>query len=306
MWTEQGLLRLSILVTCALALAGVIAGLLLGSYSIVFDGVYSLADASMTALAFLVARLIARSGASGPSRLNERFNMGFWHLEPIVLGISGVMLISASTYALLNAVGSLMSGGRPLDFGPAILYAILVVAATVSMAVFARRANRRIGSTFVALDAQAWLISSALTGALLVAFAFGWLIQGTRLEWISPYVDPLALAVICLAVIPVPVPTVRRALADILLVTPADMREQVDVICRGIVAAEGFLGYRAYVARVGRGRQIEIFFLVPPDWPAMKLAEWDRIRDRIGVAIGGEGPDRWLTIVFTTDPEWIE
>ena len=30
------------------------------------------------------------------------------------------------------------------------------------------------------------------------------------------------------------------------------------------------------------------------------------IRDEIGEAIGGESPDRWLTIAFTTDPEWAD
>lgn len=306
MRSEQGLLRLSIIVTCLLAMIGILFGLLIGSASIVFDGVYSLADATMTALALLVSRLIAASGSGGRSRLNERFNMGFWHLEPIVLGISGTMLIGGSVYALVTALGSLMAGGREIAFGQAIIYAGIVTVTAVAMAVIARRANRTIGSSFVALDAQAWLISAGLTAALLAAFVFGWLIQGTGLEWLSPYVDPLVLSLICLAVIPIPIPTVRRALADILLVTPPDMREHVDAVARGAVARHGFLGYRAYVARVGRGRQIELFFLVPPDWPAKRLEEWDRTRDQIGEELGGEGPDRWLTIAFTTDREWME
>ena len=31
----------------------------------------------------------------------------------------------------------------------------------------------------------------------------------------------------------------------------------------------------------------------------------DAIRREIGQAIGGEGPQRWLTIDFTTDPSWL-
>ena len=68
----------------------------------------------------------------------------------------------------------------------------------------------------------------------------------------------------------------------------------------------GFSSFRSYVARVGRGRQIEIYFIVPADRPARRLEEWDAIRDQIGEAIGGEGPNRWLTIAFTTTPEWAE
>jgi len=89
-------------------------------------------------------------------------------------------------------------------------------------------------------------------------------------------------------------------------VTPSDLKSHVDTVAKTIVERYGFLSHRAYVARVGRGRQIELFFIVPEDFPAKKLQEWDDIRDEVGAAIGDEGPDRWLTIAFTTDPEWAD
>lgn len=306
--TEQGVLRISIAVTVLLAGVGILFGLLSGSFAIVFDGVYMLTDAIMTIVALLVSNLIAASTASGPARtrLVKHFTMGFWHLEPMVLGLNGILLTGAAIYALINAVGSLMTGGRPLSFDHAIVYAVLTLALTIGMALFARNANRSIQSDFVALDATSWLMSSALTAALLVAFVFGYLIQGTELAWLSPYIDPAALAIVCLVIIPIPAGTIRQALADILLVTPADLKRHVDTVAAEIVRRHGFLSYRAYVARVGRGRQIELYFLVPTDWPPKRLEEWDRIRDEVGEAIGGDTPDRWLTIAFTTDPEWAD
>ncbi len=35
---------------------------------------------------------------------------------------------------------------------------------------------------------------------------------------------------------------------------------------------------------------------------ALALTKIDALRDEIGRAIGGAGPDRWLTITFTADP----
>jgi predicted Co/Zn/Cd cation transporter (cation efflux family) len=306
--TEQKVLRISIAVTFALAGLGILFGLLSGSASIVFDGVYSLTDASMTMLSLLVANLIATSTAAAPARskLAERFTMGFWHLEPMVLGLNGMLLMGASIYALINAIGSLMAGGRLLAFDQAIIYAAVAVAAEIGMAIFEFRANRKLNSSFLALDAKSWLMSGALTAALLVAFVFGYAIQGTRFAWISPYIDPLVLTAVCLAMIPIPVNTIRQALADVLLVTPADLKQHVDQVAQQIVARYGFLSYRAYVARVGRGRQIELYFIVPTGWPAKPLEEWDKLSDEIGELIGGDSPDRWLTIVFTTDPEWAD
>ncbi|WP_439628987.1 cation diffusion facilitator family transporter [Shinella sp.] len=308
MKTEQGLLRISIAVTVLLAGFGILFGILSGSFAIVFDGVYALTDAAMTVLALLVSNLIASSGvgSAGKGRLVKHFTMGFWHLEPMVLGLNGILLTGAAIYALINAIGSIMEGGRPLDFDQAIIYAVVTLTVTIAMAIIGSRANRTIKSDFVALDAKAWMMSAGLTAALLIAFVFGYLIQGSAYEWLSPYIDPVALALVCLVIIPIPAGTIRQALADILLVTPADLKGHVDTVAQAIVEKHGFLSYRAYVARVGRGRQIELFFIVPEDFPAKKLQEWDEIRDEIGIAIGDEGPDRWLTIAFTTDPEWAD
>jgi predicted Co/Zn/Cd cation transporter (cation efflux family) len=308
MQTEQSVLRISIAVTLVLAGLGILFGLLSGSFAIVFDGVYALIDAIMTIVALLVSNLIAASTREGgsKSRFIAQFTMGFWHLEPMVLGLNGILLIGAAIYALITAIGSLLAGGRELAFDQAIIYAVVTVLAAIGMAVFDIKANRTIRSNFVALDAKAWMMSAALTAALLVAFVFGYMIQGTPLKWMSPYIDPAALAIVCLVVIPIPIGTVRRALADALLVTPPDLMRHVDAVAAQIVQRYHFMSYRAYVARVGRGRQIELYFIVPVGLPAKRLEEWDKIRDEIGEAIGNDTPDRWLSIVFTTDREWTE
>lgn len=306
MGEEQRILRVSVLATVTLAIAGVVVGLAAASTAIVFDGVYGLADAAMTTLALGVARLIAASNAADATggRLHERFTMGFWHLEPMVLGLNGVLLTGAAIYALLNAVGSILVGGRAVAFDAVMVYAALATAAEIAMATYILRANRLVRSQLVALDAKAWIMSAAIGAALFAAFLVGSLIQGTPYAWLSPYVDPAALGLICLVIIPVPVGTVRAALSDILLVTPRDLKDHVDQVASEIVERFGFVSYRAYVARVGRGRQIELNFIVPRDGPAERLEHWDALRDRIGESIGGDNPDLWLTIVFTTDPDW--
>lgn len=304
--TEQGVLRLSIAGTLLMALAGVAVGLFANSSLIIFDGIYGLIDVVMTWLSLLVARLIALSTQADAlqSRLNQRFSMGFWHLEPIVLGVSGTLMIGAALYAFINAVDALTSGGRLIALGPAIVFAAVSLLAEAALAVFVLRANRHIGSDFIALDAKNWVIAASMSACYLVAFIGGALVRGTPLAWIGPYIDPGILAAVCLFVMVAPLGTVRRALAGILLVAPVELQAHVDAVAREVVARHGFLDYRSYVAQVGRGEQIELFFVVRADDPPRALAEWDRLRDEIGDALGEESPDRWLTIMFTTDLEW--
>ena len=161
---ERGLLRLSIVVTLFLSAIGVVFGLASGSYSIIFDGIYSLVDASMSALSLLVVQLITSYNTSQnlSHKLRERFSMGFWHLEPMVLALNGILLTSVAIYALINAISSVLEGGRHLEFGLAVVYSLIVLVACVTILVVEGRANRRINSEFVRMDMKGWVMSSGI------------------------------------------------------------------------------------------------------------------------------------------------
>jgi len=306
--SEQGVLRTSIAATLFIAAIGIGFGLASGSFSIAFDGVYSLVDASMSGLSLMVVRLITSyATATNVSRkMRERFTMGFWHLEPMVLALNGILLTSVAIYALINAVSSLLEGGRTLAFDLALVYAVLTVSVCAAIAAVESRANRRIGSDFLRMDINGWIMSAGITTALLVAFCIGFFVQGTTWEWISPYIDPAVLALVCLVIIPMPMAVIRQAMADIFLVTPGDFKRHVDRVAQAFVEKHGFLSYRAYVAKVGRSREVELYFIVPETDEARTIRQWDALREEIGNAVGGAGPDRWITVVFTADTEWAD
>ena len=304
MHPEQRILRHSIAATVGIAVLGIVFGVLSGSFSIIFDGVYALIDASMSVLALLVSRLIVGYAQGAHPMPMRRFSLGFWHLEPMVLALNGIMLTTVAIYAFANAVGLLLGGGRELDFDWAIGYAVATLLVCVGMYVYELRANRGLRSDFVALDGRAWAMSGGITASLLVAFILGAAIEGTRYAHLAPYVDPAVLALVCLVIAPLPLGTIRQALSEILLLAPAELVEKVEKVARATVARHGFLGHHAYVAKIGRSRQMEIHFILAPGHAIGEVRALDAIRDEVGVAIGGESADRWLTITFTGDPEW--
>jgi cation diffusion facilitator family transporter len=296
---EQQILRLSIAVTIVVAAFGVLFGLLSGSLSIVFDGVFSAIDAAMSGLALFVSRLVTRESE------NRRFQFGYWHIEPMVLAFNGGTLMLLCFYAFINAVDSFLAGGRQLDFDWAMVYAVAVCVICFGMFFYERRRNRAIGSDFVRLDAQSWLMSAAITSALLVAFAIAWAMKDTHLAPFTPYADPVVLMVLTLVLVFVPIHTVRRALSEILLITPTELDAHVQDVMNRAVAEYGFESYTSYVVKVGRAQFIEIHIAVAPDSGVDSVATADAIRREIADAIGGEGPQRWLTIDFTADPRWL-
>ena len=107
---EQRVLLLSTALTVALAVGGVVVGLLSGSMAIVFDGLFSFIDVAMALIALFVARLVVREA-------DRRFQYGYWHIEPMALAFNGGMLVLLCLYAFVNAVGSLLSGGSQVVLG---------------------------------------------------------------------------------------------------------------------------------------------------------------------------------------------
>lgn len=301
---EEAILKRSLVAIMMVACLGIAFGIVSGSFAILFDGVFSLVDAAMTILSLIVARLIARATVADglPERLHRQFSTGFWHLEPLVLLLNATILLAVTTYAIFSAVMSLFAGGRGMDFGPAMVYAAVVVIISIVMGWYEHRANRQIKSDFVRMDVHGWVMAGGVTLSLLIAFAIGFALDGTGYAWLQPYVDPLVLLLVGLALLPIPIGTLRKAAAEVLQITPDDLLSEVERVAETVTTEQSFSGHRAYVARAGRGTQIELYFIVPKDQPPRALEEWDALRDRIGTAISGDPRHRWLTIAFTTDP----
>src|SRR5690606_37764409 len=89
--TEEGDLRISIVITLFVTVLGLRCGMPAAPRTISFEAIYELVAVAMTGVALVVARLSAMSTSGGAAneRLAARFDMGFWHLEPIVLGVNG-------------------------------------------------------------------------------------------------------------------------------------------------------------------------------------------------------------------------
>lgn len=303
MKTEQQALRTSLVAILVLSALGIGFGVVSGSSAIIFDGVFSLMDAVMSVVSIVVAGLIARSTANELSqRVQRRFTMGFWHFEPVVLAVNALLMMSVATYALIQSILSILSGGREIEFGPAVAYAGIVLVLTSTVGLPEHRANRRIDSALVAVDVKGWLMAGGVTAALLIAFLIGLIIQGTHLDWLLPYVDPVVLALVAAVLIPVPFGTLRKAVAELALITPDEVMESAERLAAATVEDEGFSTYRVSAAKTGRATQIDVVFLVPEGLPPRQLEDWDRIRAELGASLGHDDPNNWITISFTTRP----
>ncbi len=170
---EQRILKFSIGVTLAVSAVGFGGGLLVGSQAILFDGVYSLVDVALTLVSLSVLRLVAREQS-------PRFQYGYWHLEPMVEALGGVILSLACVYALANAVIGLTTGGHEVKLGPALWWAALLSASNLAMALFVAQRARHLRSALLWLDVRGWLLGGLMSLAVVLAFVLALALQGAN------------------------------------------------------------------------------------------------------------------------------
>jgi cation diffusion facilitator family transporter len=295
---EQRALKISIAMTLVVAGLGVALGLLAGSQSILFDGMFSTIDAAMSGLALLVSRLAVREAS-------QRFQHGYWHFEPMVAAFNGAVLTLLCCYAFLNAVQGLLEGGRDLAFGVATAYAVVVTCVCFVMYIFEKGVNREADSEFLRIDTQSWLMAALITSALLAAFVIASLLEGTALDHWTPYVDSLLLAVLTVCFLPVPLGIVRRAMKEVFLIAPSHIDREVHDAMQRVMQRDGLLAYHSHVAKTGRGHFIEIHIITREDFASQRgMVELDEIRAEIAAHLSIPPQHRWFTVAFTADPRW--
>ncbi|MBM6593382.1 cation diffusion facilitator family transporter [Microvirga pudoricolor] len=295
---EQKILKTSIVFTLLSSLASISLGLFISSKAIVFDGFYEIIDAGMTGVALLAARLIARGDDS-------RFQYGYWHLEPMLAGLNGLILTFACLYAFVDALNGLIVGGRQVQFQAGAIYSAASGVLSLGLFVYIRRKGRSLGSQLLDLDARAWFMGAVLSLGLCVSFMIGGALSGTEARVYAPYVDSIILLVVALGLLPFPLLTVWRCGKEILQIAPPELDRHVRAVAEAVAQRHGFSDFSSHVMRSGRQQFIEIGLVAPSGDVRRSFEELDAIRAEIADAMGGLSPGYWLTVDFTADKRWV-
>lgn len=298
MTAEQAILKRSIRFTIILASLGISFGLVSGSLAIIFDGMFSAVDAGMCSLAFLVTKILAQPD-------NRKFQYGFWHLEPLVLAFNGSILTFICIYAFIGAILAIISGGRELTLGFAIIYAAFVSSMAFWIYAKHKRLNRKIGSDLVALDTQSWLMAATISASLFVAFILAYLLEQTSYAYLSRYMDSGVLIILTVWLIPKPIKMAMAAIKEVLQITPPELNKRITKTMEYLKLGYGFTQYRFYATQIGRGLFIEIHIVVTGELAQKGVGYFDTIRETIAQELGENDEKMWVTVSFTCDEKWI-
>ncbi|WP_432797403.1 cation diffusion facilitator family transporter [Poriferisphaera sp. WC338] len=296
---ERATLRFSIIGGLFFMVVGITWGLWIGSSMILFDGLYSVLGVMLTSLSAYVSSLVMKPD-------DERFPFGRQQFIPFVLMLRAAVLSSLCLFAGLSSLLVILSGGREVNAASAVVYAIVSTGGCLCFWLYLRSARQRLQSDVVDVESKQWLMDTMLSGAVLVGFVINLLVLGTRLDWLSYYIDSGMVFIACLIFLPMPIGKMIVCIRELLVMgVGSAYRNRINHAVRNVLEKHDLDRFALRAAKGGDMITIEVDIVLPEEFVIQHVGVLDRIREEIKDAISFVGEPIWLSVAFTGDEKWL-
>ena len=292
-------LRLSVWAAAFMAVIGIGFYFPTRSQAILLDGLFSLVGFFVCLLTIKVARLVSEPD-------DEHFQFGYGAFEPMLNLGKGLMIAGVCIFAVVPAIAAMLQGGRPMQSGPAILYAVVAAGGCFAMWGIQRRRAKRVNSPLLNVDVDQWLMDGAISSVVALAFVAGAILQrGPLASWVD-YLDPALVILLTVVTIRVPLNIIRTNLREVLLaVPPPDIQEALTRGIHAVLAAEKLEVYRLRSVKAGRSHMLLLHVLLDSKSELWSAQHLDSLRTRLHAAVPVECSPFSLDVVFTSNKRWL-
>ncbi len=296
---ESQLVKKSLYVTLLFALFSFILGLIFQSQVIIFDGLYSLIGVGITFFSLYAVKFTSEEDW-------QSFPFGKDIVEPLVIVINYSIILLLVLASLINAVITIIQGGREILLGPSLIYTAISTGACLIMFLYLKKHGSKINSSFINVEANQWYMDTLVSGGILVGFIVALVFDNiSELQPFVSYIDPIMLIVISGYFMKVPLTEIKSSMREILSMPPdKEIRQQVNQAVKVVVDQYQFKDYYLRVTKVGKTLKLELDFVVKEKDREMTVFEQDQIREEISEQLEIIEYQKWLTISFTRDYKW--
>jgi cation diffusion facilitator family transporter len=296
---EQRTLTISLAAVAAVALVSLAWGLAIESDVVILNGVFSLVSLIGSVLYLTAARLVARPA-------DRRFQYGYAHVEPMVNGVNGLLVLVICIYAFINGVEGLRAGGGEVDAGSVVWFGALTGVVSLAIGGYEMRIARLTGSQLVRNDGREWLLDAAFSLVTLAGFAALFVLPEPQRALWARYADSVLVMLLALLFLPVPISVLRRSAGELLHMASEDdaIAARVEAEMRSIRGEHDIQSHTTHVAQIGRSHLVEVNIVVGPRFALQTVPAQDELRERIWAAVGRPIHEAWLSINITADRRW--
>jgi len=295
---EERALRLTVFGALFMAILGMGFAVITQSDAILLDGFFSLIGCAIALLTQKVSRLAMRPG-------NQQYPFGYTTFEPMLNLSKGLLIGAIGLFALISAISALFTGGRPISTGGAIAYAGVSAVGSFWIAWQLKDMAKRSRSSLVRVDAKNWMIDGVISVAVAVAFLFVELTKGTSIAAFAPYADPVIVIVIVLAMVSLPINTIRDAWRQVIGCRPEPEKMSIiNTAVDEIFKPADAVTYQVRSLEIGRLLYVQVYVLDPHQWSG-NLAQQDQLRSRLYSRLNQQFFGIQMDLIFTQQQQWL-
>lgn len=269
----------------------------MNSEGILFDGVYSFANALLSLISVRISRLIQDRDAS-------RFEFGKYHFEPLFVFFRSSIFIIIGTYSFLDSFAVIIEGGNEIFPTGGLFYGVVSSVGCFLVWRFLVNKAKENTSSLLKLEAYQWKLDFYISFGLTVGFLIYSLLVVEGYPQ-AKYVDPVVVLFLSVFMLVEPIQFLRTSYRDVLFQSPADeIEKKVNKVGDFVVKFYGLKGKSVKIIRLGRIYYAEIKFLTDEEWKIDGIKKLDQIRAQIGKQLE-EIDHEMLNISFTTRQDWV-
>ena len=298
---EQKALRYTLWGNIGITLVGVVFALWTRSEAIFLDGLFSAIHLAISLLSLRISQLIQRPG-------DDNYPFGYAMFEPFLNMGKGLVIVLVALFALFSATEALLSGGRSVEAGIALWYAVLAASTCLIVAYVQKRFAIASQSQILDRDFKNWLIDGAVNTAVAIAFTTMLLLKGTQWDNLIPYVDPALVLLLVAIVIPLPLQTVIQNSLQIVGRKPNDEQsDRIEQIVETVFADVPRQEYHLRHLNMGRLVYVQVYLYVSlQQEESYEPGEVDGLRSRLYEQLHQEFPHLAMDLVVTCDRVWVK
>lgn len=270
---ENKILKLSLTGTIIFTVVEVIAAVLLGSKTVIADGIFDLFDLMLLLPMFILVPFLYKP-------VSENKPYGFFQIESLLVLLKYTVLLVVVINMIVSNIKILLNGGHTVDAFSVLMYESTLCFFCILMLLFLRHLSRSYSSLMIQSELYLWKVDVVSTLGISVAFLFQLLLANTKLKFIIPYIDSSVAIVVSLFLLKEPVVQIFKTLRELVLFSPEKkIMDEIRIVVKEDIKTYDYSLDFLDVTQTGRKTWIEVYVKSKSD--IIKVKDFKNIQEHI-------------------------
>ena len=270
---ENKILKLSLTGTIIFTVVEVIAAVLLGSKTVIADGIFDLFDLMLLLPMFILVPFLYKP-------VSENKPYGFSQIESLLVLLKYTVLLVVVINMIVSNIKILLNGGHTVDAFSVLMYESTLCFFCILMLLFLRHLSRSYSSLMIQSELYLWKVDVVSTLGISVAFLFQLLLANTKLTFIIPYIDSSVAIVVSLFLLKEPVVQIFKTLRELVLFSPEKkIMDEIRIVVKEDIKTYDYSLDFLDVTQTGRKTWIEVYVKSKSD--IIKVKDFKNIQEHI-------------------------